>query len=261
MASLRSPASSVANGGLLLLLLVSWEAGARLVPSAAHTWEANAFPPPSAAFFEAANLLWQGVLYQHAIASLQRVYCGVALAAGLAIPLGFAMAMSRTADEQVSPVVNLIRPIPPVAWVPITILWFGVSDLAQYLIIFVGTFAPLLLNTSAGVRGVDEELKRAALTLGAGRFTLLGVVFRAALPEIMVGLRGALATGWFIIVASEMVAAASGLGFLITESRTAMTTERLYVAMVAIAVIGLIQERVLLALERKLVPWRSASSI
>ena len=240
---------------MLLSLLVVWEVYARASMARGQA-SYTSFPPPSAALQDAYALLSQGLLLDHALASLTRVYVGFALAAVVAIPLGVLMGLNKMANAQLSPLVNIIRPIPPVAWVPIMILWFGVTDTQQYFVIFIGTVFPLLLNTIAGVQGVDPVIRRAALSLGADRSALFRVVVRAGMPDILLGARVALGMGWFTIVASEMVAAANGLGFMITEARTAMLTQRLYVSMAAIGLIGLLQDQLLVWLQRRLVPWQ-----
>lgn len=241
--------------GLLAALLICWEIFSRWIYP---VWEPMAvilLPPPSAGVRDAIALLDGGDLAFHALASIQRVYVGLIAAAVFAIPLGIVMGLSATVFSQLNPVVNVLRPIPPVAWIPITLLWFGVTDTQQYFIIFIGTIFPMLLNTIAGVHGVDPVLKRAALSLGAGRTEMFVLMMRAALPSILLGVRTSLGLGWFILVASEMVSASTGLGFLIIEGRTAMITERLYVGMFLIGLIGLVQDHLLLWLNEKLIPW------
>ena len=242
---------------LLAVLLLLWELFARHVlplyePGAA----ALILPPPSAGLIDAYKLLTQGHLVQHIFASARRVYVGFAFAALIGIPLGVLMGMFATAYRQLTPVVGVLRPIPPVAWIPVTLLWFGVTDTQQYFIIFIGTIFPILLNTTSGVKSVDPVIVRAAMSLGAHSYEMFRVMLIAALPSIFLGVRIGLGLGWFIIVASEMVSASTGLGFLITEARTAMITERMYVGMFAIGIIGFLQDRLLAALERKLIPWK-----
>jgi NitT/TauT family transport system permease protein/taurine transport system permease protein len=242
---------------LLAVLMLLWELFARYVLPL-HEPEAAALilPPPSAGLVDAYRLLSQGVLEQHIFASARRVYVGFALAALIGIPLGVLMGMFATAYRQLTPIVGILRPIPPVAWIPITLLWFGVTDTQQYFIIFIGTIFPILLNTTSGVRSVDPVIVRAAMSLGAHSHEMFRVMLIAALPSIFLGVRIGLGLGWFIIVASEMVSASTGLGFLITEARTAMITERMYVGMFAIGIIGFLQDRLLATLERKLIPWK-----
>ncbi|MBX9590542.1 MAG: ABC transporter permease [Hyphomonadaceae bacterium] len=244
------------SAGLLLLgILIVWELFSRFI---FPHYEASAtliLPPPSAGLRDALALLQHGALTEHALASMRRVYVGVAAAAVFAIPLGVVMGLSSLVFRQLGPLLGILRPIPPVAWIPITLLWFGVTDAQQYFIIFIGTFFPMLLNTIAGVHALDPLLQRAALSLGADRPALFEQMLRGALPHICLGVRTSLGLGWFIIVASEMVSASTGLGFLITEARTAMITERLYVGMFAIGLIGFLQDRLLSRLQRRMLPW------
>jgi NitT/TauT family transport system permease protein/taurine transport system permease protein len=240
---------------LLAVLIVAWEIFSRFVLPAYDSSAELLLPPPSKGARDALNLMQQGLLWQHVAASAKRVYVGFGIAALIAIPLGVAMGLSARLLRQLNPLVGIVRPIPPVAWIPITLLWFGVTDAQQYFIIFIGTFFPMLLNTIAGVHALDPLIQRAALSLGAGPRDLFMLTLRAALPNIFVGVRTSLALGWFIIIASEMVSASTGLGFLIIESRTAMITERLYVGMFAIGMIGYLQDQVLLFLRDRLIPW------
>lgn len=240
---------------LLTALIAFWEIFARYI---LPTFEPSAqllLPPPSRGVHDAFELMQQGALWQHVAASAKRVYIGSGVAALIAIPLGVTMGLLGILHRQLNPLVGVLRPIPPVAWIPITLLWFGVNDVQQYFIIFVGTFFPMLLNTIAGVHDIDPLIRRAALSLGARPHNLFTLTLHAALPNIFLGIRTSLALGWFIIIASEMVSASTGLGFLIIEARTAMITERLYVGMFAIGMIGFLQDQILLFLRKRLIPW------
>lgn len=241
--------------GLVAALLIGWELFSRYVYPDLEPMAPLLLPPPSAGFRDALLLIADGALWQHALASIQRVYVGFAAAAALAIPIGVLMGLSPLVFRQLTPVVGVLRPIPPVAWIPITLLWFGVTNLQQYFIIFIGTFFPVLLNTIAGIQANPPVLTRAALSLGADRRAMFWLMMRGALPSIFLGVRTSLGLGWFIIVASEMVSASTGLGFLITEARTAMITERLYVAMFVIGLIGYLQDLLLVFLQKRLIPW------
>jgi NitT/TauT family transport system permease protein/taurine transport system permease protein len=241
--------------GLLGAILLIWETFSRFV---LPTYDASAqllLPPPSQGFLDAWRLLQQGALWQHIAASAKRVYLGFGIAALIGIPLGVAMGLSATLLRQLNPLFGVLRPIPPVAWIPITLLWFGVTDTQQYFIIFIGTFFPLLLNTIAGVHAIEPVIQRASLSLGAKQKDLFLLTLWAALPNIFVGIRTSLGFAWFIIIASEMVSASTGLGFLIIEARTAMITERLYVGMFAIGAIGFLQDQLLVYLRGRLIPW------
>jgi ABC-type nitrate/sulfonate/bicarbonate transport system permease component len=253
--ALLNPSRQLPSATLLVAILIMWELFARFVLPHYDSMATLTLPPPSSGVADAYDLLMRGTLFPHVLASARRVYGGFLVAAAVGIPLGAIMGLSPLVFRQMRPIVEVLRPIPPVAWIPITLLWFGITDTQQYFIIFIGTVFPLTLNTIAGVQGIEPIIKRAALSLGADRRTMMLVMLRGALPSVFLGVRIALGLGWFIVVASEMVAASRGLGYLITQARTAMVTERVYVGMFAIGLIGFAQDRFLTWLERKLIPW------
>ena len=254
MALVRAEAR-LSSLGLLVGLLVAWEIFSRYIFPHYDVQADLVLPPPSKGFAYAVSLAQQGILLHDALSSLGRVYVGFTAAALVGIPIGVAMGLSPLVFRQLTPIVGSLRPIPPIAWVPVTLLWFGVTNLQQYFVIFIGTVFPIVLNTIAGVHDLDPVIKRAALSLGARRRALFSVMVQGALPNIFLGLRTSLGLGWFVVVASEMVASSSGLGFLIIQSRSAMVTEGVYVGMFAVGLIGFVQDRVIVFLGRKLMPW------
>jgi ABC-type nitrate/sulfonate/bicarbonate transport system permease component len=152
-----------------------------------------------------------------------------------------------------------LRPIPPIAWIPLSILWFGIGDIQNDFIIFLGMFFPILLNTIAGVKDVQQNLVRAARCLGANQANVLTrVVLKAALPNIVTGIRIGLGTGWMALVAAEIVGANSGLGFLINDSRTVLRTDYVMVGMLTIGLAGLVIDRLVVALSDRFLPWSGA---
>jgi len=214
-------------------------------------------PPPSKVAAAALKTLRSGELLNHLRVSLERILyaLGIALVAG--VPLGIFMGLYRPFEEVVDGFLNLLRPVPPLAWIPLAILWFGVGEGAVVFITLLAAFFAVLLNTFAGVRSVDKSLLRAALSLGAPRHVLiLRVVLPATLPSIFTGTRIALGVSWGSIVAGELVAATSGLGFMITFYREVLRTDLILVGMVSIAVTGLLMDRALGWLERRVLPWR-----
>ena len=214
-------------------------------------------PPPSRVAAAALKTLRSGELLNHLRVSLERILyaLGIALVAG--VPLGIFMGLYRPFEEVVDGFLNLLRPVPPLAWIPLAILWFGVGEGAVVFITLLAAFFAVLLNTFAGVRSVDKSLLRAALSLGAPRHVLiLRVVLPATLPSIFTGTRIALGVSWGSIVAGELVAATSGLGFMITFYREVLRTDLILVGMVSIAVTGLLMDRALGWLERRVLPWR-----
>lgn len=215
-------------------------------------------PPPTEVLAAAWELLRSGDLLMHFWASLKREAVAFAYACA-AIPLGVMMGWSRTAQNLLEPVFEMLRPIPPIAWIPLAILWFGISDLQNQFIIFLGIFFPLLINTIAGVKNVEHNIVRAARCLGASeRDVLVKVVFRAALPQIITGIRVGLGVGWMALVAAELVGATSGLGWLISDARSVLRTDIILVGMISIGLAGLLIDQGLRWVARKLLPWSLA---
>jgi ABC-type nitrate/sulfonate/bicarbonate transport system permease component len=215
-------------------------------------------PAPSLIAVTAWRLVVTGELVHHLLASLQREL--VAFAGALAaVPLGIAMGWWRGFHDQANPIFEILRPIPPLAWIPLSILWFGLGDTQNEFIIFLGMFFPILVNTSVGVRNIEPSLVRAAQSLGARRADLLRrIVFRAALPQIVTGIRVGLGVGWMALVAAELVGANSGLGFLINDARSMLRTDIIVVGMLTIGVMGLVIDVGLRAGARRLLPWSLA---
>jgi len=197
-------------------------------------------PPPTAVAKAAWELIVSGELLRHLRDSLRREFIAFAWAL-TAVPVGVAMGWWKRVHDQLDPLVEMLRPIPPLAWIPLSILWFGVGDTQNQFIIFLGIFFPILLNTIAGVKSVEPNLVRAARCLGGGEGAVLRrVVLRAALPQIVTGIRVGLGFGWMALVAAELVGANSGLGFLINDARTLLRTDVVIVGMITIGIVGLV---------------------
>ena len=198
------------------------------------------------------DLLRHGLLFKYVVASLYRVTWGFGLAVVLAIPLGLAIGWFRRAELAFSPVVEVLRPISPLAWIPIAILWFGVGDLSAIFLIFLGCFFPLLLTSINAVRGIPEVYVNAGRNFGLRPFDLMRrVLYPAIVPQLLIGLRISLGVAWLVVVAAEMIAVNSGLGFLIVDARNAGNRYDLVVAgMVVIGIIGLLLDIAMRSLER-----------
>jgi ABC-type nitrate/sulfonate/bicarbonate transport system permease component len=213
-------------------------------------------PPPTAVLSAGAELLHRGVLLRHIVDSLERVLMAVGAAALLGAPLGLAMGWVPRFRAAVDPLLEFVRPIPPLAWIPLSILWFGIGDMQIVYIIFLAAFFPVVLNALAGARDVDPYLVRAGLSLGASRREVFRtVVLPAALPHVFTGVRIGLGIGWMALVAGELVAAPSGLGYMINNARTLFRSDYILLGMVLIGVLGLLLDFLMRRLERLAMPW------
>ncbi len=199
------------------------------------------FPSPREVEGGLAELIHEGVLYRDIVDSLRRVAIGYFAAVALGIPLGLLFGWYPAVNQVVNPVIQILRPISPIAWIPVAIIFFGVGDYAAIFLVFLGAFFPIVVTCVDSVANVPLIYRRAGSNFGFTPPQLLArVVFPAALPQILVGLRIALGIGWLVVVAGEMIAVSSGLGFLIIDSRNSGKRYDLVVgAMLLIGVIGL----------------------
>lgn len=196
-------------------------------------------------------------LWGHARASLYRVFSAFFLSCLTAIPVGLAIGTNRIARGIGDPPIEFYRPIPPLAYLPLTIIWFGIGEVSKVILIFLACFAPMALSTRAGVRTVAPEQIHAAYSLGASRLQILfHVIFKAALPEILTGMRIALGFGWTTLVAAEMVAAEAGLGFMILNASEFLVTDVVVMGIFVIGLIAFASDLTMRGLERILVPWK-----
>src|SRR5688572_19697434 len=219
------------------------------------------FPTPWRVVSGVIELLENGTLWQHIGASLMRVGAGFALAVCVALPLGLWMGWVRGAYQTLNPIFQILRPISPIAWIPIAILWFGVGNASPVYLIFISSVFPMVVQTTAGVHTIEERYLRAAENFDVSRFTLFSqVVIPAVLPQIIVGMRIGLGVAWLVVVAAEMIALRSGLGYMIMDSRNAGNRYDLVIAgMIIIGIIGLILDGIMRMLEKvRWVRWRYA---
>ena len=217
------------------------------------------FPTPWQVVTGAWELAEDGTLWEHIEASLYRVGIGFGLAFVVGTSLGLWMGWVSGAYYTLNPLFQMLRPISPIAWIPIAILWFGVGDLSPIFLIFISSVFPIIVQTTAGVRTIDRRYLRAAANFGVSRWVLFRrVVIPAVLPEIIVGMRIGLGVAWLVVVAAEMIALYSGLGYLIMDSRNAGNRYDLVIAaMIIIGLIGLMLDGSTRLLERlKTVKWR-----
>lgn len=195
-------------------------------------------------------------LLQHVGASLARTLTGLGLGLAVGIPVGLAMGLNRTLYAVLAPVFAFMRPIPPIAFIPLMILYFGIGEFSKIVLIFMAALWYVVLNASAGVRAVPHDLIRAGRNLGLTSFQLFRhVIFWAALPNVMTGVKTATAVSWAIVVAAELIAAQAGLGFLVMDATTFFRVPDVYIGIIIIGMIGLVLEAVTRALERALLHW------
>lgn len=241
------------------LVLLVWEYVSAFSPLAPGL--RNALPPPTSVAVAAWHLIQNGELAHDMGISIMRVIGGFVLAAAVAIPVGFGIGLSPVFDDFTDPIVEMLRPIPPPAWIPLGILWFGIGNAQNIFILALGVFFPTVLNTIAGVRSVDRTLIWAVLTLGGNRRDVIReIVIPAAIPLVITGLRIGLGVGWGALIAAELLAARSGLGFLIESSRYAFDTSRMMTGMLAIGLIGLGMDLAMRMLQRRVTPGAPAAT-
>lgn len=219
------------------------------------------FPTPLQVITGLWELSEDGSLWADIAASLSRVAAGFLLAVVFAIPLGLWMGWVRGAYSTLNPIFQMLRPISPIAWIPIAILWFGVGNVSPVFLIFISSVFPMIVQTTAGVHSIERRYLRAAKNFGVSRYTLFRqVVIPAVLPQIIVGMRIGLGVAWLVVVAAEMIALHSGLGYMIIDSRNAGNRYDLVIAgMIVIGLIGLMLDGAMRLLEsHKLVRWRYA---
>ena len=237
---------------VLAMLVATWWGAVVLTKS-------MIFPTPWQVLTGTLELARDGTLWEHIGASLLRVSAGFIIAVIFAIPLGLWMGWVHGAFVTLNPVFQILRPISPIAWIPLAILWFGVGNASPIYLIFISSVFPMIVQTTAGVHTIEKRYLRAAENFGVTRKKLfMQVVFPATLPQIIVGMRIGLGVAWLVVVAAEMIALRSGLGYMIIDSRNAGNRYDLVIAgMIIIGLIGLALDGIMRLLENmKSVRWR-----
>lgn len=241
----RARPAVLAPLGVGIGFLVIWDLTVRLSAS-------TLFPRPPDVALALVELVQKGLLFKYIVASLFRVTWGFTLAVVAGVPFGLMLGWSRGAQKAFNPMIQALRPISPIAWIPLAILWFGVSDAAPVFLIFLASVFPITVSTVAAVRTVPSVHLRVARNFGlTGARLFLRVILPAALPQIITGLRIALGIAWLVVVAAEMIAVNSGLGYLIIDARNAGKRYDLVVAgMVVIGLIGYLLDLLMRQAER-----------
>ena len=236
----------------LISLLVLWEAFARL------GWVPVLFlPSPLGVLREGYDMLVSGEMWLHVAASLKRLLLGFAVGGGLGVVVGIAVGFFGIAEAIGTPLIAATFPVPKIALLPLLILWLGLGEPSKVAVIALGVFFPMAINTAAGVRQADPLLVRAAIAFGARRWSVIRkVILPSALPMIFAGLRLGAGTALLLLVAAEMIAVESGIGFLILHAGNIMATTKLMVGIVVLSLLGVLSHWGLGRVERAAIPWR-----
>jgi ABC-type nitrate/sulfonate/bicarbonate transport system permease component len=214
-------------------------------------------PPPFEVLKSLVALVQDGTLPRDVGVSLLRVVEGFVLALAVALPLGVVMGIFPVVRGLLEPLLELVRPIPPIAVIPLAMLWFGIGELSKITIIMYGAFFPILVNTMAGFAEVDPIHIRAAETLGASRPQIFrDVVLRSAFPYMVVGARLGMGMAFIVLVAAELIASSVGLGYLINDARYRFRTDQMLLGMACIGVLGFVLNKILLDIDRRVVRWK-----
>ena len=235
----------------ILIFLFAWQLIALCNP--------EMFPTPAQTAVSLVKMLMPASgtsVLVHVWASLRRVLIAYVIACVIGIFLGILFGWSRICYDYVHPVFELLRPIPPIAWIPLIIMWFGVGETAKIAICFIGCFVPLVVNTLFGVSSLDPTYLKAARVLGAGRRALLlEIVLPGIFPSILAGMKVALSSGWVCVIAAEMIAAREGLGYLIIRSMETGNMLNILVALIFIGSISALLSALFPKMEKVVCPW------
>ena len=240
----------------LAILLTVWWAVAAL-----HLISPLFLPPPQQVLAKLLTIagpqgFMDATLWQHLAASLTRIVLALLAAVLIGIPVGIAMGLSPTVRGILDPIIELYRPVPPLAYLPLMVIWFGIGETSKILLIYLAIFAPVAMSALAGVKSAQQVRIRAAQSLGASRAQVLWfVILPGALPEILTGLRIGLGVGWSTLVAAELIAATRGLGFMVQSAGEFLATDVVLAGIAVIAIIAFLLELGLRALQRRLTPW------
>lgn len=210
-------------------------------------WSAQVFPGPVQVLGSFGELMQDSSLLKHSVASLYRVTVGFYLAAMLGIPLGILLGRMVTAKRLINPLIQFLRPISPLAWIPLAMLWFGIGDQPAIFLIFLASFFPLVVSTAVAVESINPMYFQVAANFNfTPRETLIKIVIPAIIPEVVTALRLTVAIAWLVVVAAEMIAVQSGLGYLIVDSRNALRMDYVMVGMIVIGLIGLLLDIIMI---------------
>jgi ABC-type nitrate/sulfonate/bicarbonate transport system permease component len=237
---------------MIVLLLMIWQI------LSLSTITHLVIPRPLDVLFAIRNQIKTGQAFLDIYTSMKHILIGFLIASILGVGLGLIISIVPSLSLLLSPFVDIFRPIPPVAWIPIAILWFGIGDPPAYFIVFLGSFFPIFTNTYFGARQVSRIHMNSALSLGAKRlFILVNVTLPSALPFILEGMRIGLGVGWICVITAELIGAQSGLGYAIQLSRIMLNMPNMVASMIFVGVIGFTMNRLMQLIENRLCFWNN----
>jgi len=234
-----------------VILLFAWE-----ILSGKGLIRASTLPPPSIIGATLFDLLWTGELFGHLWVSISRVLVGFSFGASLGLGLGFVIGLSKRTERSLALITAILRPVPIIAWIPMLILWMGIDEESKIALIAIGSFWPVLLNVIHGVRNTDRKVIEVARVLRKGPLTLWWrVILPSALPAVFTGLRIGIGIAWMSVVAAELIAASSGIGYLIMYARELSQPDVMLVAVLSIGFTGLLIDLLIRQVEGRALRW------
>lgn len=253
--NLKAHLTLVLSLSSVLSILILW-----FVITALHIIPELFLPSPAAVWQKFITVSQDGfmkaTLWQHLAESIGRVFTALLAAIAIGVPVGLWMGLNKWVRAAIDPLVELLRPIPPLAYLPLLVIWFGIGETTKILLIFFSILAPVIISTTHGVISHQQNRERAALSLGATRLQVLQyVILPTALPHILTGIRIGLGVGWSTLVAAELVAADRGIGFMVQSAAQFLITDTVILGIIVIAVVAVSFEIFLRWLQKQLAPW------
>jgi NitT/TauT family transport system permease protein len=223
------------------ILIIAWELAVRL-----GGLNTNSLPGPSQVFLSMIELIRNGAIFKHTVASLFRVTAGFYLSALLGIPIGIILGRSQTLALFFNPVIHFLRPISPLAWIPLAMLWFGIGDQPAIFLISLSSFFPIVVSTAVAVQSINPTYFHVAANFDFSRTEVIKkIVIPAIIPDIITALRLTVTISWIVVVAAEMIAVQSGLGYLILDARNGLRMDYVLDGMIVIGLIGILLDAIM----------------
>lgn len=235
-----------------VIILLFWITGSWL-----KVWNSYIIPPPHEVLSSAYKLMVDGTLFKHIFTSMYRVFAGFAAACLVAFPLGVFLGMNQRYNDYFHPMLEFIRHVPPLAAMPMLILWFGIGETPKLLIVILASFFPVFLNTMDGVVRCDGKLIEVGKSFGMSRGTVFRrIIMPAALPSVLVGMRLGLGYSWRALVGAELIAASSGIGYMILDAEQLARPDIVILGILTIGIVGSVVDWLVFYLTKRVIPWK-----